>query len=349
MTELSHEQTEATDKPLETTAPDTSTTAAPAPDKATEQPKGGESAAPKTALEAAKRVMAKEEKAASDAKPQDGKPPESKPDEAKVEVEDDDAKLPFKDDPRWKKMSSENRILKVAREKDAAAIKELEPKAKVHDELHGWLTERNIGRDDFSTGLSIIDAVRNDPTKAYELLKPVMTHLETLVGARLPADLAAQVEAGSVTQEIAQELARTRGKAAITEGRLQTTEDRAQRDAEARRAGEFEQQTQTVVTALNTCESAWMKSDPDAAKLLPIVQNNVMVLGDRNPPRNAEDARALFDAALKAAKDQARAFGYRAPAPKDGILPAGGASTTTASPVPKSSLDAAMAALRPSV
>jgi len=306
----------------------------------------GAEAPPKTPLEAAKRVMAQATKPVA-AKPQDG---ETQPPKTEVKVEDDDATLPpeVKNHPRYKKLASENRILNVAKEKNETAIKELEPKARTFDDLTGYLQSQNLEKDDFATGLTIMAAVRNDPFKAYELLQPVMAQLEGIVGVRLPADLQAMVNQGKIDPETAQQFARTRGSEAVLKSRVETTEQRMKRENDDRAARENarqeEGQLNTVVSSLNSLDEQWAKRDPDAAKLRPLLEKIVLVKGGENPPTNEEEARKLWDESLAEAK---RISGAWTPPlqSKVGVLPVGGQSASNSAPVPKSSLDAARAAL----
>lgn len=333
-------------------------------DKAKDEgaPKGeeqeGEQAAPKTALEAAKRVMAKEEKDASDKShegpkgtTEDGKPAAEKP-KAEEHAADDDKDVPasVKNHPSYRKVASENRILKVAKEKNETAIRDLEAKAKEYEpklkivaDLTTFIKTSNLSSEDFQSGLQIMRAIRNDPEAAYKMLKPVYEQLESMIGVTLPADIAGEVEAGTITRERAQELARARAAASLATSRARDVEARTAQDAEERARQAEEAEIRVVTDTLNAVEAEWEKTDPDAAKLKPMVQEIVLVDGGRNPPRNAEQSRALFNAAVKKAKDRIAGF-VPAPRPKDGNLPPGGPSTSVAQ-IPKTSLDAVKAAL----
>lgn len=303
----------------------------------------GEDAAPKTPLEAAKRVMAKEGKPASDAKPQDGTQTPPKAADDKSKAEDDDSKLPFKDHPTWKKVSSENRTLRKAKELNEVAIKELEPKAKTYDDLNKFFTGNNLSKDDITLGFNVMVAVRNDPAKAYALLQPVMKELEAMVGIAIPPDIQARLDAGVIDAETAQELARTRASDKLSKARVASTEERGTRELQAREAADEEAMWGVITSTLNDAEAEWAKSDPDAAKLKPLLNKAVLVNGQMNPPRNAAQARELFDISLREVKETVGGF-IPTPRAREGPLPVSGASITSA-PVPKSSLDAARAAL----
>lgn len=305
----------------------------------------GEPTPPKTPLEAAQRVMAKEAKAAPATQQTEAPKPAAdaaKP-EAGAAAEEDDSKLPFRDDPRWKKMSSEHRMLKVAKEKNEEAIKALEPKAKTLEDLTGYLRDNNLARDDFQQGLTIMSAIRNDPVEAYKLLRPVMERLELAVGARLPEDLETRVASGALDAETAGELARARSTEAIARSRAESLEQRSTRDAEARQQNESEGQMRSVVDSLNSWDTEWVKRDPDAKKLRPFVADLLLVKGQEKPPRNAQEARELAESCVAEARNRLSGF-MPTLKPKDGVLPIGGAHVETAV-VPKSSLDAARAAL----
>lgn len=328
-----------------TTTPESKSEApAPAPNDAAKsgEAKQGENAAPKTALEAATRVMAKGPQKGSEGKPADGTQPPAKT-EAKAEGEAEEANLPWKDDPRWKKMSSELRILQVAKDKNEEAIKVLEPKARTHDDLNRFVAESNLSKDDFQSGLVIMRAIRNDPAQAYELMRPVMERLESMVGVRLPQDLHAKVQAGTLDAEAAHEIARARGSEAIARSRAETLEQQQAREVQEREERSQDGQIQVIANALNAAEEAWMKSDPDAAKLKPLMNRAVLLNGQLKPPRDAEEARALWESSLREVRNEVGGFMPQARA-KDGNLPVGGAPVTTA-PIAKSSLEAAQAAL----
>lgn len=321
---------------------------APAPDTSTPAPTPegeGEPTPPKTALEAAQRVMDKEAKAAPAPQPKD--PAEPAPDqpkpEAKAAADEDESKLPFREHPRWKQMSSEHRMLKVAKEKNEEAIKALEPKARTLDELTGYLRDNNLAREDFQSGLTIMTAIRNDPEAAYKLLKPVMDKLELSVGITLPDDLKARVDAGTVDADTARELARTRTSEATARARAEQQEQRRAQDAEARERDDGERAMQSVADSLNSWEVEWGKRDPDAPKLRQTVADLLLLRGGEKPPRNAEEARELAESCLTEARKRFSAF-IPQPRAKEGVLPVGAATVATTQ-VPKSSLDAARAAL----
>jgi hypothetical protein len=316
----------------------------------------GENAAPKTPLEVAKRVMAKEQKQGSAAKPQESASAAdtsaAKPGDKPKAVEDeDDAALPFKDDPRWKgmrerarKLASENRILNVAKEKNESAIGELSPKAKAHDDLIGWFGTVNLTQQDVAEGFKIMAAVRNDPRGAFKMVEQVYNNLKAIVGETVPQDIQARVDAGEITEAAGREMAKLRADSALADGGRRAAEERAAREREEREQGDQERQTEGIVSALNSWGDAWFKRDPDAAKKHPHFEKMLNAEWKTNPPRTVEEARAQADKVL--AEVDAMVGSFRpAPQPKgNDNLPRGGPPVNHA-PVPKTVLDAARAGL----
>ena len=310
------------------------------------EPKQGEDAAPKTALEAAQAVMAKGAKDAAGEKPQGETQPPAKDaaDKAKPDA-DDDSTLPFKDHPRWKEMSSSNRILKVAKEKNEQAIAQMEPRVKAHDALLGFFDTNNLNQQDVAQGLTIMAAVRNDPAKAYELLAPIVEGLREMVGETIPADIKAKIDGGLIDEATGRELAKKRAEAGLAQSRATALEERTQREREERERQGEEGQISAIEVALNSWGDEWRKRDPDVAKKQPLLESMLEAAWARNPPRTPEEARRQADEVLASLETHTRAF-RPAPTAKNGNLPVGGASTTTAAPVPQSSLEAAKLALR---
>lgn len=123
---------------------------------------------------------------------------------------------------------------------------------------NGGLTE-----DDFRTGVEVMLAVNNDPIKAYALLTPIMQSLAALNGEILSPELAAQVEAGEITQEAAQEISRARAGKVVTTHQATVTQKRQEDDAAAQRQSELNTQGASVEQAINGWEKNWKGRDPD--------------------------------------------------------------------------------------
>lgn len=319
-----------------------------APDKGGEEGKG-ESAAPKNALEAAQRVMAKEGKVASD-NPQDQKQPDAKVGDDKLKdgeskPGDEDADVPanVKSHPKYRQLSEDLKVERRANRINKDAIAKLEPHAKVGENLSQFINSYGFTQDEFAQGLAIMAATKNDPRKAFELLSPIVEGLRSRVGLVLPDDLQRDVEAGTITPERAQELSRARASSTLDRERAAATEARLQREAEERARGDEDRAFATITQALDATETEWLRTDPDAEKLKPFVQDIVLVDSRENPPTTPEEARTLYLASVQKAKQRATGL-IPKPRQKDGPLPPGG-NPATVTQVPKSALEAASMAV----
>jgi hypothetical protein len=75
--------------------------------------------------------------------------------------------------------------------------------------------------------------------------------------------LAAQVEAGQITEEAALEISRARAGKVVTTHQQTVAQQRAEEDAAAQRKTQLDAQGASVETAINGWEKSWKSSDPD--------------------------------------------------------------------------------------
>lgn len=143
------------------------------------------------------------------------------------------------------------------------AFKAAEPKMKVHDDLVTYCKSNRVSQDDFSYALRVMSLVRTDPVKAWQELQPLINDLRGHVGEVLPADLQKEVEAGTLSEPRAKELAANRRERSRLEDNTQ------QRDAEATAEREHiaaQKNITDITTALKGWEQRWSASDPDYKK-----------------------------------------------------------------------------------
>lgn len=295
---------------------------------------------PKTLLEATRRALDKGKSPAPDgenkdqAKPSDpAKPAEGEADASKTDAEKDP---PFHQHPRWQEKLRAERALKA----DVAA---LEPDAKAHRDVLGFMDANRLSHDDVRSGFAIMAAIRTDPAKAWELLQPTIKSIREFLGHDLPADLQAKVEDGSVDEDTARETTRLRNER-IQQGQR---EEYAQRQAEARAQADTGQAAGTAVDAwLNGQASA----DPDFSHVSPLLEGEILRLqrvaqAEGKPFNTAESAVAMTTAAyanVKANLTRLRPAPQAiAPRPRSSA-PAGG----TTPPAPTNLRDAIRQAVR---
>lgn len=216
-------------------------------------------------------------------------------------------------------------------------VAELKPKAEFYDKITGFMSQNDLTSQEVSEGMVIMALMKRDPQAAYKALQPYMQQLESFTGDRLPQDLSERVDAGEISEAAAREMA------ALRAGR-EHTEAMTQRDRER----EQERQSQEIagrrVKAVNDWADAQRSSDPDFAKLEPLVRDRARVMVDDlvkegRPPATPEAAVQVVKEAYDALKGTLKPFRPQKPGIKH--VPSSGSTSMNAQTQPKSSLDAA--------
>lgn len=248
------------------------------------------------------------------------------------EAEGDEGKPPpFHEHPRWQAMLAEK--------------KQLEEPAKRWGEFEQQLKQSGLSMDDVSHGAELMRLVRDDPAKFAEVFAPVMEQVQRFNGqGSLPEDLAADVEAGRLTEDRARELAQLRTQKGYLEGRTKEDQERAKREADERAQNDAVKRAEAVKGAVNEWEDSWKKSDPDFEKKHRRVRDRVFVLARElgRPIMSAEEAVQLAD---KAREEVEQELGTLLPPKESKRGPTKGGSSVSTAPEPKSLRDAVDAAL----
>jgi hypothetical protein len=162
-------------------------------------------------------------------------------------------------------------------------LESLKPAAEQMSKISSFVQENNLSRenlntlfdgavklkkggltdDDFRTGVEMMLAVNNDPARAYQLLTPLMLSLASLTGEVLSPELAAQVNAGQITEEAALEISRSRAGRVVQTHQQTEAEKRAEAEAEEQRKASLQTQGDAVGSAITNWEKSWKTSDPD--------------------------------------------------------------------------------------
>lgn len=138
---------------------------------------------------------------------------------------EEDAKLPFAKHPRWREVMGERN---EARQRAA----ELEPDANAYREVRSFMADHSLEPQDVQEGFAIMAAMKTDPAKALEMLRPVVENLQKFVGERLPDDLQQRVEDGLTDEATARELARLRNEANHSQETARERQERVTADRE---------------------------------------------------------------------------------------------------------------------
>lgn len=347
------ESTQASAPAAAPAAPDAGAPAAPAQADVTpaSSPAAEGVKEPTSSLEKVKREMAQQRQTAADQakageqaagespKPEGEAQAQQDPDAEHVEPSD---VLPAAEVEKLSR-NAKRRIRQLTKlnETAQAQIQALQPAAQHFQQIRQFVIDSGMQPQEFQNLLAVGRMIKADPHAALEQMRGYVAQLEEMVGAgRLPPDLQADVEAGRLAEERARELSVARNRTQFLQTQRQSLEQRGQ---------EREQQHQTAaqVNAIRGAVAAWetqvKTSDPDFAKLGPLVSAEVHQLiaqeGIPSTPQGAvEQAKKAYDNVRKAV----RAF---SPSQPKAIQTVTGGTSGPTMAQPKSSREAAAAAL----
>lgn len=193
-----------------------------------------------------KKVDDKKEEVVDEKKEEDGDKTEDG-EEGKEEQQTDKGPVPYT---RFQEVVAKRTELETK-------VKEYEPKIKNYENIIGFCEQNNIAPQDFNAAIetqALISSGRGD--EALKRLLPIVESLQGYVGDKLPAELQAKVDAGTLEMDDAKELAQARAKAKFGEA----NQKRNQQSMEQRQQEEYRGQ---LVQASNTWEQAKQTADPD--------------------------------------------------------------------------------------
>lgn len=295
-------------------------------------PEGGEGAKqPDTILGAVEKAL-ESEKSDADSPPAEGKTKDQEGDKSDSESsdkdggEDDDENLPFHEHPRWKQVVSERDDFK-------AKAEEYKPAHEAITRVETFLTDNNLTVEEFNQSLQISALMRNDPHKALEALTPYWNTLLQVTGHVLPKDLQEAVEAGTISENYAQEIAKARAGQRLSEQRVEVTEQRSAQQQQSTR----HQALQSVASAW---EQQWSGSDPDYQKKAPLVREKLELWWSQGKlPQSDVEMRSQLEEAKAAVEKTLRGFMPKKPATTPNPSAGTGGKAAASAPQPKSVLD----------
>jgi len=222
----------------------------------------------------------------------DAEAPQEEGEEKKIEADDEKGPIPYE---RFKEVND-----KVSEYE--AKVKEYEPLAQAHQSIVNFCQENNISNEDFQQMLEIGRLIQVDPAAARKAIEPIWSALNGLTGETLPADLAQEVEDGTLTQARAKEIAKLRGTHQFSNLQSQNTQKRLQQDQQR-------QFVNSVQSAVKTWSDTKVLADPDfKPKPGPnapdgkyeVYVDKFSVLLANNPPKTVADAIKHAEAAYSA-------------------------------------------------
>lgn len=273
--------------------------------------------------------------------------PDAKPDAANQTATDKKDELPeiTEDEIKGYDRRSQKRIRQLVAEKKEALAKlaQLEPTAVAGQEFTSFVEQNKLTKEDTGLLLNIGAALRRGDFETF--LKGVMPYVEVAqeaMGVKLPKDLQAKVDEGLIDESMARDYARLRSSAELNKSRVEESE-------QDRLARETEQAVLQIKSSVTDWETRVRQSDPDyAAKQGAVLRYSQALAVERGAPRNATEALKL---AQDAYAEVNKLYGEVRPAvqPTRPSPSSGSQVATTASPEPRSLMEAAMAGLRRAV
>lgn len=239
-------------------------------------------------------------------------------------------------------LSNVNRLesdVKAAQDEVAAA----KSVAGKYENLTGFLKEHDIPADDANAAFELLRDIRRNPMAALERLTPLVQQLQKITGVAMPDDLQQQIRVGAITPEYAAEVSRLRAAQAQQQAEIQRQEERSKRDQQSQN----EARIQGIDKGIRDWETRIASSDPDYQKLRSDFQDEIelsLVRAQRENRIPLDPAAVVQFAEDCLKRVKARATRYSPPMTEiRHVQGSGGAAVQTAKP--KSSLEAAMAAL----
>jgi len=245
-----------------------------------------------------------------------------------------DKQLPFHNHPRWKEVIAE-------RDQAVQQVEAFKADAEEQRAIQAYMQENDIPASEVANALQILAALRNDPAKAREMLAPLIANLDEFTGEKLPADLQKKVDEGLLDAESAKEIAKLRAGQAFTNQRGQ---ERQQKSQQQRQQEAHQQAVQAVYDASAAWEQQKATTDPDWAKIAPLIQKEAQaIMFQEGPAKDAKAATDILERAYASVKEHLKTFvPVRKPT---AASPGPGSSIPAAAKQPTSSLEAARMAL----
>jgi hypothetical protein len=171
------------------------------------------------------------------------------------------------------------------------------PELTQHRELQGYLQQHQLAPEDVNTLLGVGAALRRGDYQSFlQGVTPYVMAAQEALGLRISNDLQQQVNEGLIDERAAQELTRTRHRAAQAEARL----------LDANRVATTAQQVQNVTgirDAVDVWEQSIQRRDPDYAQMSGAVRRYAQgLLQERGVPQTQQQAVAMVQAAYDEVK-----------------------------------------------
>lgn len=208
---------------------------------------------------------------------------ESQSDEAVSEGEDEEKLPPFHEHPAWKRQIEKRE--KAERERDT-----LRPQAEEYARIEQFVRSNDLTTDEVAQGYQVMAALKKDPIRALEMLKPIVDDLAKQTGSVVPEDLQQKVEDGLIDADAAQRLAQAEAQKRLLEQQMSQQQESYQR-----------RQQEAAILEMQNEASRWeaevRSKDPDFGSKQQLVEYAARSINAAKPPSTAVDARRNLEEA----------------------------------------------------
>jgi len=227
----------------------------------------------------------------------------------------------------------------VSRAKAAeATVKEYQTDAEQFRQFQSYLTTSQLSAEDTNLLLGLGAALRKGDFATFlDGVLPYVQLAQEATGQRLPADLQEKVDSGYVTEDMARDYARTRYTAQQLQAQAQEMQTRQAEQARQANA-------HSVASAVTQWETSVRTTDPDYSHKEDAVRRYAQALvAERGAPQSPEQAveyaRLAYEEVNRLLKPLKPAVQPTRP------TPTGAQVATSATPAPRTLMEAAMAGL----
>ena len=177
--------------------------------------------------------------------------------------EEENAKLPFHNHPRFKKVIKER---KEAKEQLELARKDQAEYRKITN----FLEASNLSADEAAEGFKIMAMMKSSPTDALKALEPYMTNLQKFTGETLSDDIREKVDQGYMDEDIAKELS-------IARAENERLKKANQTQLQQQEIGKQKEHINKLAMAVSDWENKIAQTDPDYSRIEKEVNDRVKV------------------------------------------------------------------------
>lgn len=136
------------------------------------------------------------------------------------------------------------------------------PWADAHRSISKFLGDHQVTKEQFQFWIDVMANSNSNPSKALEMLQPVIDQIKDVSGDKLPADLQKLVDDTVIPLDVAKRLAKAEATQKFTDRQVQKTAQQRQQEL-------VKQQTDTYIATMSKAFNEWVGSKTKDADFSP--------------------------------------------------------------------------------